>query len=87
MTTEYIVMTAAAKMPSTCWGRYGKVAIAEVTKGIRPKMISERALGMVRIVELHDRLHAIGPGSAFNRTLAAAKIRCEHLNRERNHSA
>ena len=81
-TTEFIVMTAAAQMPATCRGRYGKVAVCEVIKGIRPKMISERAKGMVRIVSLADKLHAGqgGPRTAY----AIAKVDAERLCRGLN---
>jgi len=56
METEYIVEVRQAKMPTTCWGRYGRVALMEVEAGTKPKMISERARGVVRIVALRDRL-------------------------------
>ncbi len=51
----FIVMTACEKMPSGCWGRYKRVAVVEVEEGYddynnRPKMISERARGVKRIV-------------------------------------
>lgn len=58
--TEFIVKTASACMPSSCWGRYGKIAVMEVLKdrGLdEPKMISERARGAVRVVKVWDRLH------------------------------
>jgi hypothetical protein len=59
MNTEFIVMTASEKMPSSCWGKYGRVAVVEVEEGLddTPKMISERAKGVVRIVENWRRLN------------------------------
>lgn len=82
--TEFIVMTAAAFMPASCMGRYGKVAVCEVYAGIKPKMISERAKGMVRIVALKDKLHAGngGPRTAYAKALADAERLCAALNRE-----
>ena len=80
--TEFIVMTAATKMPASSWGRYAKVAVCEVEKGVIPKMISERAKGMVRIVHLYDRLHVGGVRSAFQLTLTRANAACDQLNRE-----
>ena len=82
--TEFIVMTAKAAMPASCQGRYGKVAVCEVLIGIRPKMISERAKGMVRIVSLADRLHAGqgGPRTAYSIALADAERLCRGLNLE-----
>ena len=51
MNTEFIVMTACAKMPSSCRGSYRRVAVVEVEKGVVPAMISDRAKGLVRIVD------------------------------------
>jgi hypothetical protein len=80
--TEFIVMTAATRMPGSCKGRYRKVAIVEVERGVQPKMISERARGVVRIVELHDKLHAEGgSGTAYARALAQAQATCAQMNR------
>ena len=51
----HIVMTASAKMPSSCKGRYGKVAVVQLNQeytaqGKRPKFIGERAKGVLRVV-------------------------------------
>ena len=81
-TTEFIVMTANAAMPASCKGRYGKVAVCEVEIGIRPKMISERAKGMVRIVSLRQPLHWGGPGSAFAKAKDDAERLAKGLNLE-----
>ncbi len=82
--TEFIVMTAAAKMPLSVHARYMKVAVCEVEVGIRPKMISERARGMVRIVSLQDKLHAGqgGPRTAYALAKADAERLCRGLNLE-----
>jgi hypothetical protein len=54
----YIVMTASAQRPSSSKGHYRKVALCEVKEvDYPPAMISERARGMVRIVQVWDRLH------------------------------
>jgi hypothetical protein len=84
MRTEFIVMTAAAQMPASCRGRYGKVAVCEVETGVRPKMISARAKGMVRIVSLADKLHAGqgGPRTAYALAKADAERLCAGLNLE-----
>lgn len=37
---HYIVMTAAASMPSFCWGSYGKVAVVETDGVNMPKQIN-----------------------------------------------
>jgi hypothetical protein len=81
--STYIVMTASAKMPTTCWGRYGRVAVVRLEDGFEgtPKMISERARGVEEVVALWDRQH-IGSTTrcAFSRALAEAEAMCEELN-------
>jgi len=79
--TEFVVLTAMAKMPQSCWGNYGRIAVCEMKKGVRPKMISERAIGMVRIVETWERLN-IGKTSkcAFQKAMKQAKEMTLKLN-------
>ncbi len=73
--SEYIVMTSSAHMPNSCWGRYRNVAVVEVDPGARPKMISERARGVRRIVWSATRLHAgsESPRTAYGKALARAE--------------
>jgi hypothetical protein len=78
--TEFIVMTASAKMPSSVRAPYKKVAVVEVEKGVVPKMISERAKGVVRIVHLADKLHARGVNTAYTRAVAEANELAASLN-------
>ena len=56
---KYIIMTASAAMPASCRGKYGKIALVELEPGRTepPKMISERARGIVRIVRCWDKLN------------------------------
>ena len=56
---RFIVMTAAANMGSKCKGVYKRVAVVELEEGTteRPKMISDRAKGIKRIVSLADKLN------------------------------
>jgi hypothetical protein len=81
---RFLLMTAAANMPSTCKGRYGRIAVVELEPGFvgRPKMISGRARGVKKIVELWDRLHRGGRYSAHGKAHAAAQNLCETLNGE-----
>lgn len=58
--TEYVIRASSAKMPSSCWGTYRHVAVMEVEKGTFPTMISERARGVVRIIEEWRGLN-VGP--------------------------
>jgi hypothetical protein len=78
--SEYIVMTASAQMPSSCKGIYKKVAVCEVEAGVIPKMISERAKGMIRIVALWDKRHAGGGDrTAFALAVVAANQMAKDL--------
>lgn len=84
MDTHYIVQTAAAHMPNSCWGRYGKVAVLEVDSGLeRVSMISERAIGCHRVVSLWDRKH-IGTTerAAFQTCVRLANAEATVLNGE-----
>lgn len=79
---RYIVLTAAAKMPSSCWGRYRRIAVVELDgTGVKPAMISERARGVRRIVETWERLH-VGKTdrSAYSSAFAEATAKAAALN-------
>jgi hypothetical protein len=82
---KYLVMQAAACMPSNCWGRYRRVAVVEVVGGFKgcPAMISARARGVVRVVALWDK-QSVGKTArcAFHRALAEAVALCARLNAE-----
>ena len=82
---RYIVMTAAARMPASCKGRYARVAVVELEPGFTgsPKMISERARGVRRIVETWEKCH-VGKTErcAYERALAEAFALAEDLNWE-----
>lgn len=56
---RFIVVEKAARMPSSCWGRYVRIGVVEVEPGFEgePKMLSDRALGVKRIVETWERRH------------------------------
>src|SRR4249920_3537810 len=81
----WIVMTSCAAMPSSCKGTYRRVAIVQLTqkytaRNLRPKMISARARGVVRLMDLGH--HNVGktPRAAYQRTLAEAEKRAYQLN-------
>jgi hypothetical protein len=80
-TPRYIVQTAAAPMPNSCWGVYRRVAVLEVEPGIeRVTMISDRARGVVRVVQTWEALN-VGSTErcAYERALRAAATLIEHL--------
>jgi len=85
MQTEYTIMTASAKMPASCWGIYKRVALVEVEKGMEPKMISERAKGLVRIVRTWEKLN-VGTTDkcAYRRALTEAQAELAKLNTGEN---
>lgn len=86
----HIVMTASAKMPSSCKGRYGKVAVVQLNQhytaqGLRPKMISDRAKGILRIVwQSGPQNMGTTPKCGFQRALAEAHRYAEELNNIRD---
>lgn len=82
-TPRFIVMSASAKMPASCWGQYGRIAVVELDgSGVHPKMISERARGVKRIVTTWERLHVGNTRRcAFQRAYAAAQKMAAELNR------
>ena len=85
MKTVYIVKCSAAKMPVSCWGVYRRVAVLEVMRdwagaAIYPTLISERAIGVVRIVKTWERLHARGTRTAYHRALVEAEKLATALN-------
>ncbi len=71
--TSFIVMSSSAKMPSSCWGRYRRVAVIEMGNGTIPSMISKHARGVVRIIETWERLN-VGKTDkcAYDQALMAA---------------
>ena len=87
--TEYIVQTASECMPSTCrFGEYRRVAVLEVDPQVleahgydEPRMISERARGVVRVVKTWDRLN-VGTTErcAYRRALVEARELADELN-------
>ncbi len=80
MVMQFIVMTASAKMPGSVKAPYKRVAVVEVEAGAAPKMISERARGVVRIVQTWERLHARGVNTAYARALVVARDLARDLN-------
>lgn len=73
---RFVIMTAQERMPAGCFGEYRKVAVVEtdLPPGASPKMISERARGVVRIVREWRKLN-VGKteACAYARALAQAK--------------
>jgi hypothetical protein len=83
MTRTFIVMTASAKMPADCWGKYGRVAVVELEPGFTgsPKMISTHARGVKRIVTTWEK-QFIGSSDrcAFERSCRQAQELADELN-------
>jgi hypothetical protein len=81
---KFIVQSAAAKMPSSCKGRYRRVAVLLVddlhTNGV--KMISSRAKGVIKVIATWEKLNC-GTTSrcAFSRAMDEARSMCDRLNK------
>lgn len=72
--THYIVQTASTRCAAK-FGIYRKVAVLEVEEGLEQvSMISERARGCVRVVDMWDRLN-VGKTSACAYRVALAEAR------------
>lgn len=84
----YIVQTASAKMPGSCWGTYRHVAVMEVEPGTVPAMISTRARGVRRIVQTWERRN-VGTTDrcAYQRAGAEAYRLADQLNAMDEHAA
>ena len=80
---RFIVMDASAHMPNSCWGRYRRVAVVELEPGFDgyPKMISNRARGVKRVVSTWERQN-VGTTSrcAFERAYTDACEMARELN-------
>ena len=78
-TARFIVITASAPKVGK-FGNYRRVAVVETDGTTTPKMISERAKGVVKIVKLWDRVNYGGPKSAYAVALAEAEAMAAELN-------
>ena len=80
--SRFIVMDRTAHMPSSARGMYRRVAVVEtdLPEGEEPKMISDRARGVVRLVRTWERLN-VGKTErcAFQRALSEAYELAESL--------
>jgi hypothetical protein len=81
METEFIVMSSSVPTSPAMFGTYRYIAVCEVVAGMRPKMISERAKGMVRIITTTGPL-SVGKTKrcAYQRGLAEAEALAHELN-------
>ena len=80
--THFIVQTAAAPMPNSCWGEYRRVAVLEVDANKNcVSMISERARGVKRIVRTWEKCN-VGTTErcAYDRAVKAARELAASLN-------
>ncbi len=79
---RYIVMDAAACMPANCWGRYRRVGVVEIEPGAEPRMLSERARGVISVVQTWERLnHGTTDRCAYRVALAEAEALARALNK------
>lgn len=81
----YIVMTSSAHSPAgKTWRGYRNLAIVELEPGFtgRPKMISQRARGVRRILEYTPSIYVGARRGRGAELLAAYEARCAALNAE-----
>ena len=78
---KYIVMTAAACMPSSCWGTYRRVAVIETNGVDMPKQINYRHKAVVSIVDTWEKLNVGSTARcAYQRALVEARYIARELN-------
>jgi len=84
---RFVVLDRTARMPANCYGRYRRVGVVEVTpevqrSGREPKMLSQRALDVRRVVKTWERLYwGSTERCAYQRALAEAEELAENLNK------
>lgn len=83
----YVVMTSSAHMPQSCKGTYRRVAVVRVlyydwNRGVKPAMISDRARGVSRVIDLGK--HSVGKTArcAYQQALVRAEELAAELNNE-----
>jgi hypothetical protein len=81
----FIVMTAKAKMPSSCWGTYKRIAVVECDSNNLPKQINPKHKSVKRIMQKWERLN-VGRTNrcAYQIALVEAIELCEQLNKGSN---
>lgn len=80
---RFIVMTASAQVPASWRGIHRRVAVVELEPGFEglPAMISERAKGVVRIVDAWEKLRVGKTArSEYARALVEAEALAAQLN-------
>lgn len=86
----HIVMTSSAKMPSSVRAPYVNVAVVQLNqhytaRNLRPKMISERAVGVLRVIHLgHYPANGKTERSGYRQALKRAKDLAARLNNVRD---
>ena len=81
-TTEFVVKSSSAKQPSSRKWQHprNRVAVMEVVPGTMPKMISPRAVGVIRVIRVWEDLYT-GPSDhcQYARAMREARLMAEHL--------
>lgn len=80
---HYVIAEASARVPSSCWGRYRRIAVVAVPPHVAfPSAIDERRRDVIEIDMIWERLH-VGKTDrdAYTRGYRAAQERCKQLNR------
>ena len=83
--STWIVMTASAAMPQSCKGTYRRVALVHLTQNYtannrRPAMISERARGVLQVIDMGKHWVGKTERCAYARACKEAERRALQLN-------
>ena len=81
MIPRFVVMSSAAQMPASCWGRYRRVAVIETNGHDWPKQINPRHRTVVRVVSTWEACN-VGktPRCAYERAMRDAQAMADKLN-------
>lgn len=80
---RYIVKTASAQMPKSCWGIYRRVGVLKVADGVSDADVSidPRRRGVLEVVQTWEKC-SVGTTArcAYQRALAEAEALAAELN-------
>ena len=80
--TEFVVKSSTARQPSSRKWKHprSRVAIMEVVPGTMPKMISPRAVGVIRVIRVWEDLYTgQSDHCQYARAMREARLMAEHL--------
>jgi hypothetical protein len=77
----FVVKTSSSRLGNNCYGKYANVAVIETDGITKPKMISERPKGVIRIIRKETNCNmGTTLRSSFGQACEYAVDLCEFLN-------